>query len=188
MLKLICRTCDAVFEQFGLSYAGESKNTLHCVRTQVVWLHVKRAYIMKYEWYLWWLFWEYMATFTYTKFYGFCLFCVRNMSIQNIRDTQDNKNRKQQAVNLSFDPFSVHSSTLAISFQAISLSSTHHHFPNCMCLCVWTHMNVILLSHLLAETARHHHAAIQQRHAETPAKLRHSLTLHTGETPKGTAT
>lgn len=49
-------------------------------------------------------------------------------------------------------------------------------------------MNVILLSHLLAETARHHQAAIQQRHAETPAKLRHSLTLHTGETPKGTAT
>ncbi len=36
MLKLIYRTCVAVFEQFGLSYAGESKNTLHCVRTQVV--------------------------------------------------------------------------------------------------------------------------------------------------------
>lgn len=49
-------------------------------------------------------------------------------------------------------------------------------------------MNVILISHLLAETARHHHAAVQQRHAETPAKLRHSLTLQTGETPKGTAT
>lgn len=49
-------------------------------------------------------------------------------------------------------------------------------------------MNVILLSHLLAETARHHPAAVQQWHTETPAKLRHSLTLHTGEAPKGTAT
>jgi len=49
-------------------------------------------------------------------------------------------------------------------------------------------MDTVLVSHLLAETAGHNHAAIQQWHAETPTKLRDRLTLHTWETPQGTAT
>lgn len=49
-------------------------------------------------------------------------------------------------------------------------------------------MNAIALPNAAAEAAGHDHAAVQKRHAETPAKLWRSLALQTWETPQGTAT
>lgn len=49
-------------------------------------------------------------------------------------------------------------------------------------------MNAIALSHLAAKTAGDGQKAVQKRHAETPAKLRSSLTLQTRETPETTTT
>ncbi len=91
---------------------------------------------MKYEWYIYGDYFQNTLLLLLTQsFTDFACF-VSGICQYKTSETHKTKNRKQQAVNLSFDPFSVHSSTLAISFQAISLSSTHHHFPNCMCLCV----------------------------------------------------
>ncbi len=72
--------------------------------------------------------WLLLLTQSFTDFACFVSGTCEYKTSETLKTT---KNRKQQAVNLSFDPLCVHSSTLAIS-----LSSIHHHFPNCKCVCV----------------------------------------------------